>query len=64
MARKLTNTKNSTKHAQQQDVTYILNKLFVCVLDFNFFNIHFRYHEMNFPRNVEFYRLGTVNIKT
>jgi len=32
MACTKTNTLNSSKHAEQQDVTNIQNKLFVCVL--------------------------------
>jgi len=37
MARTETNTLNSTKHAKQQDVADIQNKLVLCVLDFLFF---------------------------
>jgi len=37
MARTKTNTWNSTKHAQQQDVTYIKNKVFLYFLDCSIF---------------------------
>jgi len=58
MARTKTNTWNSTKHAEQQDVrvTGILNKLCVWVLDFSiciFSLIIFRFLKMNSSRHVE-----------
>ena len=35
-----------TKHAEQQDITDIQNKLFLCVLDFSIFISYFRFIKM------------------
>jgi len=49
MARTKTDTKGSSKHAEQQDVTDIQNKLYLCVLDFSE-EKKLRFLKMNFPR--------------